>query len=109
MSTADTQAAVASGIELPAVTLDGAPVSPTVALQNHEAILKLTAEIFSTDQIAFTHELDPEIVGKEYLVISVKTQGEMPELLAKESEWHHRIWDVAAETASYYCLSLDLG
>ena len=78
-------------------------------MRNHEAILKLTSEVFSTDQIVVTHELDPEIVGKEYLVVSVKTQGEMPELLAKDSQWHHRIWDVAPETASYYCLSLDLG
>lgn len=109
MSTAATQSAVVNGIELPTVTLNGDLVPPAVALQNYEAILKLTTNIFSTDQITVTHELDPEIVGKEYRVVSVKTRGEIPELLAKDSEWHHRIWDVAPETASSYCLSLDLG
>jgi hypothetical protein len=109
MSTADTQSAVASGIELPAVTLDGAPVLPLVALQNYEAIVKLTSEIFATDRITVTREFDPEIVGKEYWVVSVTTQGDVPELLAKDAQWHHRIWDVAPETASYYCLSLGCG
>jgi hypothetical protein len=104
MSTAASDAPV-----LPAVTLDGAPVSPDAASRNHEAILKLTAEIFASDKIVVTNECDPEIAGKEYLVVSVHTQGEISELVAKNCQWHHRIWDVAPETASFYCLSLDLG
>src|SRR5688500_18261611 len=109
MSTVTAHAGGLPAIKLPTATLDGAPVSPPAAARNYDAVLKLTSEIFSSDHITVTHELDPEIVGKEYLVVSVKTQGEMPDLLAKESQWHHRIWDLATETASFYCLSLDLG
>jgi hypothetical protein len=93
---------------LPATTLNGEPVSPSVAVQDCQAILQLTAEIFASNHVTVACEFDPEIVGKEYWVVSVKTQGELPDLLAKDSDWHHRIWEVAPETASYYCLSLGM-
>ncbi len=109
MSLASSQAAALAAIELPVTTLDGEPVTHAASLRDYQAILKLTAEVFASDQITVAHEFDPEIASKEYWVVSVKTQSELPDLLAKDSEWHHRIWEVAPETASAYCLSLDLG
>jgi hypothetical protein len=109
MSTAPAQTGTNPTIKLPFATWDGDPISPTVALRDYEAILKLTAETFSTDRVSITREFDPEIAGKEYWVVSVKTQGEVPELLARDTQWHQRKWDVAPETACYYCLALDLG
>jgi hypothetical protein len=105
MSTAADSSNEAASTELP-IVFDTDAVAPPVVLRNHEAILKLTAEIFPGAVIAVSVELDAEIPGPEYFVINVRTQGEIRELVAKDGEWHHRIWDVAPETASSYRLSL---
>jgi hypothetical protein len=106
MSTVATSSNDSAADELPSVIVDSAAVAPPVVLRNHEAILKLTAEIFPGGEIAVTEELDAEIAGPEYFVVNVKTQGEIGILVAKDGEWHHRIWEVAPETASSYRLSL---
>ena len=92
--------------ESPVVVLDGVAIAPPVVVRNHEAILRLTGEIFPASEIAVTEEVDAEIPGPEYFVVNVRTSGEIRALVAKDGEWHHRIWDVAPETASSYRLSL---
>jgi hypothetical protein len=106
MSTAATSTGDVAATEMPIVNIDSGAIAPPVVLRNHEAILKLTAELFPGGEITVTEEVDPEIPGPEYFVINVRTNGEVPELVAKDGDWHHRIWDVAAETASSYRLSL---
>jgi hypothetical protein len=106
MSDATTSPAELTASESPVLILDSAVVAPPVVVRNHEAILRLTAEIFPAGEIAVTEEIDPEIPGPEYFVVNVRTSGEIRELVAKDGQWHHRIWDVAPETASSYRLSL---
>jgi hypothetical protein len=106
MSTGTASPADATASQSPIAILDGAAIAPPQVLRNHDAILRLTAEIFPRGEISVTEEVDAETPGPEYFVVNVKTSGEIQELVAKDGEWHHRLWDVAPQTASSYRLSL---
>ncbi|HEY2412639.1 MAG TPA: hypothetical protein VGI40_10375 [Pirellulaceae bacterium] len=82
--------------------------SPTRTLQNHKAILEMTAEVFPNANVSVLEESDPEIENDEHFAVSVRTPGTVDEVVALHGEWHRRLRQVAPETASFYCLLLDI-
>jgi hypothetical protein len=86
----------------------GAHPTPAAASFNHEAVLNMTAEVFPGAKIELGTGTDPEVEGDEYYVVSVTTAGEVKELVAKDGQWHHRLWDVVPKTASFYRLLMDV-
>jgi hypothetical protein len=82
--------------------------SPTRTLNNHRAILEATQQLFPKASISVTEESDPEIEDDEYFSVLVQTPGTVDEVVALHREWHNRIRHVAPETASFYCLLLDI-
>jgi hypothetical protein len=84
------------------------PIDPNQVARNHDAILKMTAELFPGAKIELGRSIDPETEGDEYFVVSVTTAGEIRELVEKDGLWHQRLWDVAPDAASNYRLLMDV-
>jgi hypothetical protein len=75
---------------------------------SHDAVLKMTAEVFPGATIEFGRATDPEIEGDEYFVVAVKAPGEVMELVARDREWHRRLRAIAAHTTRFYRLLLEV-
>jgi len=77
-----------------------------LAMRNHEAILKMTEEVFPGVAIRIDEVPDPEIENFEHLAVVVVIRGDVEQLLAGNREWHQRLRGVAPEAARHYVLSL---
>jgi hypothetical protein len=77
-----------------------------VAIRNHEAILKMTEDVFPGAKVDVEQSVDPEIENYEHIAIVVVTKGDVDELVAGNREWHRRLRAAAPDTARHYVLSL---
>jgi len=75
---------------------------------DHDAVLKMTAVVFSGAKIEFGTGIDPEIEDDEFFVVTVTTTGSIDELLLRDRQWHHLLWEVAPATGSCYRLLMDI-
>jgi len=84
------------------------PLGSTEQKWNHDAILKMTAELFPKARIVVSEESDPEVDDDEYFAVLVETPGSVDDVVALHREWHDRIGSIAPETANFYRLLLDI-
>lgn len=80
-------------------------VSSAADLQT--AILAFTEELFRT-RASMTLEADPELPDTNYLVVHVKTNAEVAEIVRLNTAWHRRLLEVAGDSAIRYHLFLDV-
>jgi hypothetical protein len=83
-----------------------AHTDPALAQRCHEAILKMTAEVFPGAKIELGTGIDPEIEGDEYPVVSVAASGTVDELVSRNGEWHDRMRAIIGPQAEGYRLDL---
>src|SRR5688572_13252309 len=80
--------------------------TPEVAIRDHEAILKMTEDVFPGAKIDVEESVDPEIENYEHIAIVVVTKRGVDELVVGNREWHKRLRAAAPDTARHYVLSL---
>jgi hypothetical protein len=93
----------------PALAIEPSTGEPSaIALSNthHNAILKMTAEVFPGAKIELGTSIDPEIEGDEYFVVSVEAPGAVKELVARHGQWHRRMRAIIGPASSSYRLDL---
>jgi hypothetical protein len=71
------------------------------------AILAYTEDLFGAPPY-MTLDWDPELPDTNHLVVHVKTNAEVPEVVRLNHEWHARLLEVAGDAAIRYRLLLDI-
>jgi hypothetical protein len=71
------------------------------------AILAYTEDLFGAPA-CMTLEWDPELPDTCHLVVHVKTNAEVPEIVRLNSAWHRRLLEVAGDAAIRYQLLLEV-
>jgi hypothetical protein len=82
------------------------PADPHQRAGNHDAILKMTAELFPGAKIELGASIDPEIEGDEFFVVSVVASGTVDELVAREGQWHRRMRAIIGPLTTSYRFDL---
>ena len=69
-------------------------------------VLDLTCALFN-DPIRFAHIEDPEIPGDVRIVFFATANGEINDILERETEWHRNLCELGLRSPSLYRLSID--
>jgi hypothetical protein len=90
----------------PVVAITAQDTSTLEVMRALEEAKTITRQVFA-GQFACVEQEDFEIVGDRYFLFRVFDNGEIGDVLARDSEWHRRIAGLSPEMIGLFRLSIE--